>query len=153
MLSLTSEYALRALIYLTRNENEWPIPGWQVADGAGIPPKYLSKILGDLVRIGVLSSAPGKRGGFRLNQPAKKTRLFEILVPYESFGRKRCPFGNEDCSDEYPCSVHKKWKGVMQAEQRFFQKTSLYEIAQELKSSPAKKKVKVKAKAKKNRST
>jgi len=142
MLSLTSEYALRALIYLTRHEEDWPIPGWQVADVAHIPPKYLSKILGDLVRFGVLSSSPGKRGGFRLNRPAKRTKLFEILAPFESFERSRCPFGNGECSDDQPCNVHKKWKGVIEAEQRFLQKTSLYEIARELKSPTKTKKAK-----------
>ncbi len=50
MLSRTSEYALRALIHLAEHQTEWPIAGSRIAAAAGVPSKYLSKILGDLVR-------------------------------------------------------------------------------------------------------
>jgi len=59
MLSLTSEYALRALIYLTQHESDWPIPGHRIAEQTKIPSKYLSKILCDLVRINVLKIFAG----------------------------------------------------------------------------------------------
>jgi Rrf2 family protein len=129
MLTRTSEYALRALIYLAQHEDSWPIPGREVAEHAEVPPKYLSKILGDLVRVGVLESSPGKTGGFRLSRSATKTTLYEVLRPFEQFDRRRCPFGNDACSDENPCLAHSKWKLVVETEQRFLHHTSIYEVA------------------------
>ena len=38
MLSLTSEYALRAMIHLAQHVDDWPIPGKDIAEHAGIPP-------------------------------------------------------------------------------------------------------------------
>lgn len=63
MLSLTSEYVLRAAIHLAHYGGQGPISGRRIAELEGIPRKYLSKVLGDLVRSGVLVSCPGKAGG------------------------------------------------------------------------------------------
>jgi len=129
MLTLTSEYALRALIYLAQHPDAGSIPGRQIAEHAEIPPKYLSKILGDLVRFGVLDSSPGKTGGFRLRRSAKETTLYEILAPFEQFDRRRCPFGNMECSDQDPCFAHRRWKQVIDTERRFLRETSISEVA------------------------
>lgn len=129
MLSRTSEYALRALIHLTQNEKDWPISGARIAGEASIPPKYLSKILSDLARAGVLESFPGKTGGFRLGRPSKQLSLYEILAPFEQFERRRCPFGNQECSELNPCGAHDQWKKVIENEQRFFLKTTVHDIA------------------------
>jgi len=142
MLTLSSQYALRALIYLALHEGEWPVPGRRIAEEAGIPAKYLLKILGDLVRSGVLESSPGKSGGFRLRRPADKTVLFDVLAPFEHFERRRCPFGNQECSDRKPCLAHDRWKKVIEAQQRFLQDATIYDVAVPLngRRRPAKKK-------------
>lgn len=129
MLSRTSEYALRALIHLTQREEEWPISGSRIAAGTGIPPKYLSKILGDLVRAGVLNSSPGKTGGFRLKRSAKKVSLLDVLAPFEQFEHRRCPFGNEECSDLRPCRAHDQWGKVIETQLKFLSKTTIGDIA------------------------
>ena len=132
MLTLTSEYALRAMVYLAQHEVDWPIPGRRIAEEVQIPAKYLSKVLGDLVRAELLTSAPGKRGGFRLRRPARKMVLRDILAPFESHlsgGRARCPFGGDECGDKQACQAHSRWKRVIEAEERFLKGTSLYDVA------------------------
>ena len=129
MLSRTSEYALRALIHLAQNEEKWPLSGARIAGETNIPPKYLSKILSDLARVGVLKSFPGKTGGFRLGRPARQLSLFEILSPFEQFERRRCPFGNQECNDLHPCGAHNHWKKVIETEQRFYLKTTVHDVA------------------------
>lgn len=129
MLSRTSEYALRALIHLAQHEEDWPISGGHIAAETGIPPKYLSKILGDLARTGILESSPGKTGGFRLRRSAKQLSLLEVLAPFEPFEHRRCPFGNHECSDLHPCKAHDQWKKVIDTEQRFLKKTTVHDIA------------------------
>lgn len=129
MLTRTGEYALRAMIYLTQHLEDWPIPGRRIAEEAGIPAKYLSKILGDLAKSGVLESSPGKAGGFRLRHSPKKTVLFDVLEPFESFDRGRCPFGNDECSDKHPCIAHTQWKRVIETELKFLKTTTVYDVA------------------------
>ena len=129
MLTLTGEYALRATIYLAQHVQDWPIPGRRIAEQAGIPAKYLSKVLGDLVRAGVLKSSPGRTGGFRMRRPAAKTRLGQVLDPFEQFDRRRCPFGNQTCSEARPCLAHDRWKKVVDAQQRFLAETTVHDVA------------------------
>ena len=129
MLSRTSEYALSALILLTQREKDWPIPGRDIAHETGVPQKYLSKILGDLVRVGVLEANRGKSGGFRLARSARKIRLHEALLPFERFEERRCPFGNKECSNDEPCLAHNEWKHVIETFQRFLQSTSVADVA------------------------
>jgi Rrf2 family protein len=129
MLSRTSHYALRALICLTRDEAEWPISGVRLAREADIPAKYLSKVLGDLVRSGVLIASPGRTGGFRLRRSADQTRLVDVLAPFEHFERRECPFGNQECSDERPCNAHDAWKEVVAARQTFLRETTIHDVA------------------------
>jgi Rrf2 family protein len=129
MLSRTSEYALRALIYLTQHQDDWPITAQRIAQATGIPGKYLVKILGDLVRVGVLDATRGKHGGFRMTRPPKQTTLMEILAPFEVFHGRRCPFGNPICGDEDPCLAHNRWKQVIETEQRFLRRTSISDVA------------------------
>lgn len=135
MLSRTGEYALRALIHLAQNEEKWPISGARIAGETSIPPKYLSKILHDLARVGVLESSPGKTGGFRLGRPAKELTLLDILSPFEQFERRRCPFGNQECNDLNPCGAHDQWKKVIETEQRFLLNTTVHDIAVRMTSS------------------
>ena len=131
MISLTGQYALRSVIFLAQNAADAPFSGKRIAVDTGIPPKYLSKVLGDLARCGVLDSAPGKTGGFRLRLPAKETCLLDVLTPFERFGQQQCPFGNHACSDENPCLAHDQWKTVVEAQRLFFLRTSVQEIAVE----------------------
>jgi len=131
MISLTGEYALRATVFLARHRGESPIPGPRIADQAGIPRKYLSAILADLVRAGLLEGTRGKSGGFRLNRPAKRIRLADILRPFEPVNsqRRTCPFGNTVCSDTNPCGAHERWKGVKAALEEFLKETTLEDVS------------------------
>lgn len=128
MLSRTSEYALRAMIHLASHRPDWPISGKDIAQATGVPRKYLSKILADLVRGGVLESARGKSGGFNLVRPADETFLLDILAPFESFAPRYCPFMNPNCDDANPCQAHLDWKKVVDAEQDYLQTTTLQQI-------------------------
>ncbi|HRX86458.1 MAG TPA: Rrf2 family transcriptional regulator [Phycisphaerae bacterium] len=129
MLTRTSHYALRALVFLTQHEDDWPVSGVRIAREADIPPKYLSKVLGDLVRSGVLESTPGRTGGFRLHRPAGETMLIDVLSPFEHFGQRECPFGNHLCGDDNPCGAHQAWKHVLTVQQDFLCNTSLRDVA------------------------
>ena len=125
----SSEYALRALIFLAQHKDRWPIPGREIAAGTGIPSKYLQKILGDLTRSGVLESSPGRTGGFRFGRPGNRIPLVDVLTPFERFQEGRCPFGNAVCGDRNPCRAHSEWKKVVDVEQRFLREMTIDDVA------------------------
>ncbi len=131
MISRTSEYALQAMVYLARHVDDWPIPSRVIAREANVPGKYLSSILSELVRVGVLESSPGLGGGFRMARSAKKISLSEVLASFEPAltNRRPCPFGMEICSDDDPCAGHEQWKHLRETYQRFLEKNSIYDVA------------------------
>lgn len=131
MISRTSEYALQAVIHLAQHVDDWPIPGRKIAEETGVPRQYLAAILGDLVRVGVLESSPGKGGGFRLARPAKEIQLAEVFASFEPIlsDRRPCPFGQEICSDDDPCAGHDQWKRVRGTYERFLEKNSIHDVA------------------------
>ena len=131
MFSRTSEYALRAMVYLVRHLDEWPVSRRRIANEAGIPPKYLSTILSSLVRAGVLESSPGIGGGFAMARPPKEISLEEILKPFESvLGPTRpCPFGNEVCRDDDPCAGHELWMHVKETYTQFLEDTTIHDVS------------------------
>ena len=131
MLTRTSEYALQAMIYLARHLDDFPVAGRKIAKDADISPKYLSAVLGDLVRAGVLSSSPGAGGGFRLSRSPKQIKLSVVLAPFEPIlaNRRPCPFGQDTCSDSDPCTGHEEWKRVRETYSRFLEETSVHDVA------------------------
>lgn len=129
MLSRSSEYALRALIFLVEKTEEWPVARNEIARVTGIPGKYLSKILSDLVKIGILSSSRGMGGGFSLTRPPDEIILYDIVTLYETLEQVNCPFGNKKCSDENPCLAHDLWKKVIEAQLSFLQQTTVLDVA------------------------
>jgi Rrf2 family protein len=131
MLNLTSEYALRAMIYVAQHFEEQPILGRRIAEQTGIPAKYLSKVLGDLVRVGVLDSSRGRGGGFRMMRSPKDVPLADVLAPFGVSQQRRCPFGNALCSEDQACTAHEQWKKVLAAQERFLRDVSLAAVATE----------------------
>ena len=147
MLTLTSQHALKALIHLVRNGDAAPISGPQIARQMNIPARYLSAILSGLVRTGILDSAPGKHGGFRLVKAPRQVSLYDAVEAFEPgfTATERCPFGNDECSDANPCCAHDQWKKVIEAERKFLRRMTLHDVAAERGASARKKKRKAKS--------
>jgi len=129
MFCRTSQYALRALINLSAHSDGRPVSGPQIAREAKVPSKYLSKILCDLARAGVLESSPGRSGGFRLARPASSTRLIDVVTSFEQLSEGVCPFGNEACSETQPCPAHARWDDVVESVSRFLRLTTVEDIS------------------------
>jgi len=131
LLSRTSRYALRATAFLAgRAAEERPTPVAEIAAALGVPRNYLSKVLQQLARRGLLVSERGPRGGFRLASPPEAIRLLEVVETVEPRTAERdCLLGRPVCSDETPCAAHSHWREVSDAVERFLGETTLAELA------------------------
>lgn len=129
MISKTEEYALRAAVHLARHASEHPCRAHEIAEKTGIPANYLSKVLHQLARTGLVTSERGRGGGFRLARAPGRIRLGEVVKPFESAEDwRRCVLGRPECSDGHPCGAHEAWKKVRAARERFFAKTTLADV-------------------------
>lgn len=110
MFSKTSEYAIRALSILARYPLDQYVLVGTLASASDLPHHYLSKILQNLVRMKVLESRKGSKGGFRLARDPNEVTLYEIVNAIENLGKERyCLLGEVECTDERACPLHEFW--------------------------------------------
>ena len=111
MLSRKTKYAINALLYLARHEDEQPISVSRIAEQRRIPQKFLEAILAELKNARIVNSRKGKHGGYLLNgKPedidlARVVRLFDgaiALLPCVTHDYyEPC----EECVDEKTCGI------------------------------------------------
>lgn len=131
MLSTTAEYALRAMVQLARATADQAVLGRHLAERAGVPPNYLSKILLDLNKAGFVTAVRGSGGGYRLSKPAESIHLIDIVELFDlSRAHPKCLLDfQEECTDHDACPAHERWKHVRTAYVDFLLVTSLADIA------------------------
>jgi Rrf2 family protein len=111
MLSKKAKYAINALVFIAKHQDEEPISVSRISEEQNIPLKFLESILTELKNARILNSKKGKYGGYSLNKTleeihmAKIMRLFDgaiALLPcvtYEYY--ESC----EECIDEETCGI------------------------------------------------
>lgn len=134
MLSITSQYALRALSHLARETNgtNGTVVGRDLAQSVEIPANYLSKVLLTLRNAGLVETTRGSGGGYRLRRPANEIHLIDVVELFEEISRTRppCFLGRtRACSATEPCTAHSTWKGLQAAYLGFLVSTPLSAIA------------------------
>ena len=79
MLSKKSQYAFKALTYLSEKFNEGPVLISEIAAKKKIPVKFLESILLELKKADILDSKKGKGGGYFLKQRPEKVKVSAII--------------------------------------------------------------------------
>ncbi len=79
MLSKKSQYAFKALAYLTEKFNDGPVLISDIAKKKKIPLKFLENILLELKKADILDSKKGKGGGYFLKQRPEKIKVATII--------------------------------------------------------------------------
>lgn len=109
MLSQKTRYAIRAMQHLADHYGEGPVQLADIAAKQNIPPKFLTVILSELSRAGLVASQRGKDGGYWLGVPPVDIRYGDLirimrgslaLVPCASrYAHERC----KNCIEEENC--------------------------------------------------
>lgn len=113
-LKLTTDYAVRTLMYLAGNNGIVPIG--EIAEAMDIPEKYLNRIGLELRDEGLIVTHRGKNGGYSLGRAPESIRLYDVVLLVEgTVTLNRCLEGDSYCGRgtmSY-CTVHKCYS-VMQ---------------------------------------
>jgi len=108
MLSKSSKYAIRSVLYLSlhsHEENKYSPK--EVADAIGIPAPFLAKTLQILTKKGLISSTKGRYGGFYLTKNDRSNNLGSIVESIDGLEKfNDCLLGLPICSDANPCPIH-----------------------------------------------
>ena len=108
MLSNSSKYALKAVLYLAVNSSESKkILAKNLSEPINVPPAYIAKLLQELAKKKIVSSTRGPNGGFYLNAENKNTSLIEIINAIDGENRlDSCLLSLHSCNSEKPCPLH-----------------------------------------------
>lgn len=109
MLSQKTRYAIRALQHLADRHGEGPVQLAEIAEKQNIPRNFLTVILSELSRYGIVASLRGKDGGYWLAIPPVDITYGDLirvmrgslaLVPCASrFAHEKC----SNCLEEGEC--------------------------------------------------
>lgn len=93
MFSQTTEYALRAAVRLAE-AGERSLTTAEIAGDTNVPAGYLSKVLQQLTRAGLVRAVRGLGGGYRLSRPPGSLTVLDVVNAVEPLRRiHRCPLG------------------------------------------------------------
>lgn len=77
------EYGLHCLLYLADPANTVTPSSADLAEFQGVSPSYVAKLFTQLEKAGIVASAEGIRGGYRLARPPEEITVLEVVDAVE----------------------------------------------------------------------
>jgi Rrf2 family transcriptional regulator, iron-sulfur cluster assembly transcription factor len=106
-LTKRADYAIRAVVALAAVAPTERVSVRRIAIDQGIPARFLSQVMVDLVGARIVQGAPGRTGGYRLARPAAAITLLEIIEAVEGDSRRQtCVLRSGPCQLDGTCAVH-----------------------------------------------
>ena len=117
MISTRGRYALRVLVDLAEHENGGFLPLKEIAARQDISLKYVEQVMSLLSANGLVATAHGKGGGYRLNREPRDYRIGDILRATEgTLAPVACLEENASpCSRAAECRTLPLWKKLSDA--------------------------------------
>ena len=129
--SVATKYAIRAVCHIAHLAPGARAQVKEISEALDIPPAFLSKILQDLARKGILVSAKGPGGGFELNCSPSETSLYTLVQAVEGpMAEGDCILGLILCADDTKCPIHDTWKSIQDAFRERMEATSIMDVVE-----------------------
>ncbi len=126
IVSAKGRYALRVMIALAARGNADPVPLKELASEEEIPYKFLESIMCELTKAGLVESARGKNGGYRLTRTPETCTAADILrVTETSFAAAACTSEDADCPRAEKCPTLPMWRALDDAVDELLKKYTL----------------------------
>jgi Rrf2 family transcriptional regulator, iron-sulfur cluster assembly transcription factor len=111
MFSNSTKYAIRAIVYMINDKDHRKNTVVDMASELSVPQPYLSKVLQQLSKSGIISSTKGRGGGFYLSKENLVRPLVDVVICIEGYNVfNKCILGLQECSDKDPCILHHHFK-------------------------------------------
>ncbi len=134
MLGKTSEYAIRALVYIYMQNVENKRPGYkEIAKEIGSPEQFTAKVLQNMARAELIASMKGRGGGFFFKDSTASLTLYEVILITE--GEKfftKCGFGLMRCNSGNPCPMHDDYSQVREGFYKLVKTKTIQSLANKI---------------------
>ena len=105
-----ADYAVRAVLFLTKIGPETRAATSQIALEQKIPPSFLAKIVSQLSVAGLLQTSRGARGGVSFARPAEAISLLDVVEAIDGpILLNECVAGNGACTFGSDCPMKPVW--------------------------------------------
>ena len=134
MFSKSTEYAIRALVYILLRNGEMKRPGVvEIAKEIGAPESYSAKILQALTRHELIESMKGRGGGFFFRDGRQQLYLLDVILLLEGSSYfDKCGFGLKGCDQNNPCPLHDEYKVIRDRLLELIKTESIQSLAQKI---------------------
>jgi len=128
MFSQTVEYALRAAVTLARGPDA-SLTGRVISEATHVPPRYLTKVLAQLIKGQLVHGSRGVGGGYKLARPAADISLLDVINAIEPMQRiTTCPIGLYQHEGNL-CSLHSQLDQAIAHVQQLLAQSTLADLA------------------------
>jgi Rrf2 family iron-sulfur cluster assembly transcriptional regulator len=108
-LTTKGRYAVTAMLDLALHYQEGPITLADISQRQGISLSYLEQLFSKLRKNGLVDSARGPGGGYRLSRDASEICVADVITAVdEKVDAMRCE-GKGNCQDNGKCLTHELW--------------------------------------------
>lgn len=105
-----ADYAVRAVVQLAKAGNGQQATTSRVAREQNIPPSFLSKIISQLVIVGIVHTTRGAHGGIILARDPNEITLLEVIEAVEGpIQLNRCVGTERECTFGENCPIKSMW--------------------------------------------
>lgn len=130
MLSQTTEYALRVVVYLAGRRGK-PATIAQIAAATQTPEGYLAKVLRSLALAGLVRSQRGSLGGTGLARPAKSISVLDVVQAVDPIRRiTHCPLGIKSHAAKL-CPLHRRLDEAFALVEKAFARSPISDLVSE----------------------
>jgi len=127
MISQTSEYALRTIVFLASRKGQ-PATTRQIADATQVPVGYLAKVLHALSRANLVKSQRGPHGGSVLAIEPATLSVYDVVQAVDSVPRIRtCPLSLKSHGLRL-CPLHRRLDDAMAMIEKAFRLASIADL-------------------------
>lgn len=127
-LTTKGRYAVTAMLDLALHFKEGPITLADISKRQGISLSYLEQLFSRLRKNGLVDSARGPGGGYKLSREADAICVADVITAVdEKVDAMRCS-GKGDCQDGGSCLTHELWCELSNQIYRFLQGITLADL-------------------------
>ncbi len=138
MLSATTKYAIRALIYIAFNQKDSLVNIKQIAKDLNISYSFLTKIISNLTKHKILYSQRGIQGGIKFQKNPSKISILDIVEIFDGLEMyNECLIGLQICKKDIKmkevCPFRMKLDPILEQIYKVFKELTINEIVTKLK--------------------
>lgn len=129
-LTTKGRYAVTAMLDLALHAQQAPVPLADISQRQGISLSYLEQLFAKLRKKGLVDSARGPGGGYRLSRAAGDIAVAEVITAInEHVDARRCG-GLANCQNDQTCLTHELWEDLSSQIYHFLTNISLGDLVQ-----------------------